>query len=56
MDRHEHIGKGHIREEGFQVILANRIIRKLPGILETPVDKPGDDVRNLETIRRLAGK
>ena len=56
MDRHEHIGKGHIGEEGFRVILANKVICKLPGILETPVDKPGDDVRNLAMVRKLAGK
>jgi hypothetical protein len=36
------------------VILRNPVIRNLPGILETPIEKPGDDVRNLATIRRLA--
>jgi deoxyribonuclease-4 len=53
-DRHEHIGRGHIGERGFRVILRNPVIRNLPGILETPIEKPGDDVRNLATIRRLA--
>lgn len=54
MDRHEHIGQGQIGEAGFRVILKNPIIQKLPGILETPVDRPSDDMRNLATIRRLA--
>jgi len=56
MDRHEHIGKGHIREEGFRTILANPIIRERPGILEMPIDKPGDDVKNLAMVRKLAGE
>jgi deoxyribonuclease-4 len=53
-DRHEHIGKGRIGEEGFRFILRHPVIREVPGILETPIDDPGDDVRNLATIRRLA--
>lgn len=53
-DRHEHIGKGHIKEAGFRVILRNPILRKIPAVLETPIDTPGDDTRNLATIRRLA--
>jgi deoxyribonuclease-4 len=53
-DRHEGIGKGTIGREGFRSILADRRLRKLPFILETPVERAGDDRRNLALIRRLS--
>jgi len=53
-DRHEHIGMGYIGEDGFRVILHNDVIRKLPIILETPVDDRRDDVGNLRVARTLA--
>ncbi len=55
-DRHENIGQGHIGEDAFRRILAHPKLRKLPFILETPVDEEGDDVRNLETLRKLSSK
>jgi len=54
LDRHEHIGMGYIGEDGFRVILHNDAIRKLPMILETPVDGRRDDVGNLRVARTLA--
>jgi deoxyribonuclease-4 len=53
-DRHEHIGKGEIGKEGFRRILRHPNLKNLPFICETPVDRPGDDVRNIRMIRRLA--
>lgn len=53
-DRHEHIGKGEIGREGFKVFLKRSEVAELPMILETPVDREGDDLRNLRAIRRLA--
>ena len=55
-DRHENIGQGHIGEDAFRRILAHPKLRKLPFILETPVDEEGDDVRNLETLKKLSSK
>jgi deoxyribonuclease-4 len=55
-DRHENIGQGHIGEDAFRRILAHPKLRKLPFILETPVDKEGDDVRNLEALKTLSQK
>ena len=52
-DRHEHIGKGYIGEEAFRRILRHPKLRRIPLICETPIDKPGDDRRNLDMIRRL---
>jgi deoxyribonuclease-4 len=54
LDRHEHIGMGKIGEDGFRVILGHDAIRKLPLILETPVDSRRDDVENIRIVRELA--
>jgi len=53
-DRHEHIGMGHIGEEGFRAILHNDVFRRLPLILETPIDERATDVTNLRKLRELA--
>jgi len=53
-DRHEHIGMGHIGEEGFRAILHNDVFRRLPLILETPIDERATDVINLRKLRELA--
>jgi deoxyribonuclease-4 len=54
-DRHEHIGKGQIGKEGFRRIVCHPKLRAIPFICETPIDKPGDDKRNLRMMRTLAG-
>jgi len=54
-DRHEHIGKGLIGKEGFRRIVRHPKLRAIPFICETPIDRPGDDKRNLQVMRRLAG-
>jgi deoxyribonuclease IV len=54
LDRHEHIGLGHIGENGFQLILRHPDLVDLPMILETPVDSRRNDVANLQAARKLA--
>ncbi len=54
VDRHEHIGLGFIGEEGFKTILRNEMIRRLPLILETPIDRRRDDYGNIRKVRELA--
>ena len=54
-DRHQHIGKGAIGLEAFRRIVRHPELRAIPFICETPVDRPGDDKRNLRVLRRLAG-
>ncbi len=53
LDRHEHIGLGYIGEDGFRVILSDQHIRKLPMILETPIDARRGDAENLAKVRAL---
>ncbi len=55
LDRHANIGEGAIGEEGFRRILRHPRLRGKTFLLETPIDKEGDDRRNVETLRRLAG-
>jgi deoxyribonuclease-4 len=55
-DRHEHIGKGRIGREAFGRIVRHARLRTIPFICETPIDRPGDDRRNLRMMRRLAGE
>jgi deoxyribonuclease-4 len=55
-DRHQHIGEGFIGKAGFRRILAHPELRSKPFILETPVDHPGDDRRNLDTLKKLCPK
>jgi deoxyribonuclease-4 len=55
-DRHQHIGKGEIGAEAFRRIVRHPRLRHLPFICETPIDRPGDDRRNLRVMRELAGE
>jgi deoxyribonuclease-4 len=55
-DRHQHIGMGEIGAEAFQRIVRHPRLRQLPFICETPIDRPGDDRRNLRMMRKLAGE
>ena len=54
LDRHEHIGLGHIGETGLgQVVkLANK--NKIPIILETPIDEKRTDFENIRKAKDLA--
>ena len=56
VDRHEHIGKGQIGGEAFARIVRHPKLKDIPFICETPVDKPGDDERNVRMMRKLALK
>lgn len=52
-DWHEHIGRGGIGREGFRRIVNDPGLRDKVFILETPVDRPGDDRRNLRMLQSL---
>lgn len=65
VDRHTHIGEGHVGLDGFRRLVTDRRFGRLPMLLETPkasgrkrapstVAADAWDERNLETLRRLA--
>src|SRR5262249_15937787 len=57
VDRHEHIGKGHIGLDVFRFIMRSPRFRKIPKVLETPKNKDlAEDVINLNALRALASK
>jgi len=54
IDRHEHIGKGHIGIDAFRFIMNDERLAAVPKILETPKGpEPDADVRNLNILRSL---
>ncbi len=60
VDRHEHIGKGKIGLEALGRVLRHPMLApsRLPGrafLLETPIDAPGDDRRNVAALWKLVG-
>ena len=54
LDRHEHIGLGHIGEKGLGYIIKTINRKKIPIILETPIDERRDDIGNLKKVKELA--
>jgi deoxyribonuclease-4 len=62
VDRHEHIGRGKIGLKAFERILNHpRLSPAVHGVagrafvLETPIDEPGDDRRNVRALWDLLG-
>ncbi len=55
VDRHEHIGRGRIGLAAFGRILNHPRLSGKAFILETPIDKPGDDRRNVIAVWKLVG-
>ena len=59
VDRHAHIGKGHLGLEPFRLLVNDARFQKVPMIMETPKEgEEGDemDAVNLRTLRDLVGK
>ena len=56
VDRHQHIGLGHIGDEGFRLLTHNLKFRRVPFILETPVDQEHDARWNVGRIRELSNE
>ena len=53
LDRHEHIGRGRLGLEVFRSLLNDRRMEHAAFIAETPIDEPGDDLRNVEALKGL---
>ncbi|HXV38724.1 MAG TPA: deoxyribonuclease IV [Nitrosopumilaceae archaeon] len=54
IDRHEHIGLGKIGETGLSYIVKFANSKKIPVILETPIDDRRDDFGNIKKVKELA--
>jgi len=54
VDRHEHIGLGKIGEVGLGHVIRFANSKKIPIILETPIDDRRDDVGNIKKVKELA--
>jgi deoxyribonuclease-4 len=54
LDRHQQIGKGTIGKETFRILLNDLRLAHAAFIAETPIEKPGDDRRNIEALKKLA--
>ena len=54
LDRHEHIGEGTIGAAAFQRLLHDARFDHAAFIAETPVDEPGDEMRNVMALRALS--
>ena len=51
VDRHWHIGKGHIGAEALRRVARHPKLKHAAFILETPIDPPEDHIRNVEMLR-----
>ena len=54
LDRHYHIGLGHIGEKGLSAVIKTINKKKIPIILETPIDDIRDDFENIAKAKELA--
>ena len=55
VDRHQHIGLGHIGADAFVRLTHNLKFSRVPFILETPVDKERGYEWNVNRLRELSG-
>jgi deoxyribonuclease-4 len=56
VDRHWHIGLGHIGTEALARVAAHPKLAHAAFILETPLDETGDDERNLAMLRAFVSR
>jgi deoxyribonuclease-4 len=54
LDRHEHIGEGTLGSAAFHRLLHDARFDHAAFIAETPVDEPGDEMRNVMALRALS--
>lgn len=53
LDRHYHIGLGNIGEEGMKAVIKLISKKKIPIVLETPIDDIRDDFENVRIVKEL---
>ncbi len=53
LDRHEHIGQGHIGLAGFRALIRHPALKNINMIAETPDDELGDQASDLKILKKL---
>jgi deoxyribonuclease-4 len=53
LDRHQHVGQGTIGTATFKRLLNDPRTAHSAFIAETPIDEPGDDLRNINALKSL---
>src|SRR6266571_6132826 len=53
LDRHQHIGEGNIGAAPFERLLNDARLAHAAFIAETPIDAPGDDLRNVQALKKM---
>lgn len=53
LDRHEHIGQGHIGLVGFQALISHPALKNINMVAETPEDERGDQVGDLKILKGM---
>lgn len=56
LDRHEHIGRGKLGLKVFRALLNDDRLKHAAFIAETPIDEPGDDLRNVDALKQLVSQ
>lgn len=56
VDRHWHIGEGHIGMDALRRVAQHPKLRHAAFILETPYDDPRADLKNLQTLRGFVNR
>jgi len=54
LDRHYHVGLGNIGKKGMESVVKFTVKKKIPIILETPIDDVRDDFENIRIVKELA--
>ncbi|MDP1706461.1 MAG: deoxyribonuclease IV [bacterium] len=53
LDRHEHIGQGHIGLAGFQALIKHPALKNINMIAETPEDEQGNQADDLNILKKM---
>ena len=56
LDRHQQIGQGTIGKEAFRILLNDLRLSHAAFIAETPIEKSGDDRRNVDALKNLVAR
>ncbi|MCM8829943.1 MAG: deoxyribonuclease IV [Candidatus Omnitrophica bacterium] len=56
LDRHQHIGKGYLGKETFELLIRNEYLGALPFIIETPKEDMDMDKKNLNILKDIGFK